>query len=579
MATQPSELDFFKIKENLKTFLRSQSEFSDYDFEGSALSTLIDICSYVVHYTGIYANMTFNEMFLDSAKLRSSVVSHAKQLGYMPKQKQAATGLVHVSISNPAGSPSTITIPKGTIFNGTNENGTHKFVTTKSYNLTNDGSGVYSADIEVSEGVMEIFRYAVTSTDQRFVVSTQDLDINHMTVLVKASAIVNDIDGAAFTKANDFTVLTGTDQVYFIEENGDGFVQIYFGDHTIGKGIEVGNEIVVEGLLTTGIPANNAGEFELVTQIDIYSPTDFNVSTANKAFGAADKETIDSIRLIAPKFNEAFGRALTANDFKTILMAKYGWIETIAVWGGEVNPTPEYGKVYIAIKPIGYETITSTTKDLILKYLERYMVVGIIPVIVDPDYIYVNINCTAEYSVKLTTKSTAQLANDISTAIGQFFTNSISNNFETKLTYSNLLHAIDLADASIQNNITTYTLSKRLIPNYLAPAKYTLEFMNELKPNTFIASYTDKFGAAIEIKDDGNGIINVYKNGTLEPSGTIKHTIDYKTGLVHFYNIDFNLVVGTNIEFFAEPVSYNIVASRHNIIIKGTETINPVAIV
>lgn len=573
-----SELDFFKIKTNLKTYLQSKPEFTDFDFDGAAISTLLDLLAYTTHYMGVHANMAFNEMFLDTAQLRSSVVSIVKELGYFPRQKQASIATVNISITNPAGAPASITIPIGTIFSGTADGASFQFVTRQTYVLTDNGSGVYAADINIVQGKEQQYRFVADGLTNAFILNQKGLDTDYMTVKVKNLATDPDSSATLYSRTLDFSALTDTNTVYFLEENSDGKVELYFGDGVIGKAIEAGNEIVVDTISTDGSLANLAGGFSLSSAIGAYSSNQFTITTVTKAAGGAEEESVASIKYVAPKFHEACGRAVTINDYRAILMSKYGWIQSLAIWGGEDNVPVQYGKVFIAIKPDYAETITSTLKQEVHDYLKKFTIVGILLEIVDADYVFVNVNSVVNYFPELTTKPQADIEGVIDTTISAFFTDIVSSNFESQLIQSKIITAIDAADYAIRDNETHFTLSKKLIPTAIGEIRYALVFDNELEPGSLLCTYTNSQGTPVTIKDDSAGNLVFYTKGTLDSTKT-GHTINYATGAIDFGPVNFGAVSGTVLEFVATPVSMNVKAAQNRILVEGTRTISANAVV
>jgi len=574
-ATNISELDFTAIRNNLKTFLSSQAEFTDFDFEGAGISVLLDILAYTTHYMGVYGNMQFSEIFMDTAQLRSSVVSHAKELGYMPRQRQAAIANINVQILNPAGSPASIVISKGDQFVASIDGTSYTFVAPTDYSLTDQGGGDYNTDIDIVQGEFQTFRFDYNiASPKPFVIPQKNLDLDYLTVKVKSSSLADDSTAVEYTLSSDITTLDPTSTVYFLQETSDGKVEIYFGDDVLGKAIVDQNQIIVEYLVTDGIAANGAKDFSLVTPIGGYATNLFTLTTNSNAAGGGDVEDIESIRLVAPKIYQAQGRAVTADDYRALLLDKFGWIESINVWGGEDNEPKIFGKVFISIKPNYGETTTDAVKTNITDYLEKYRIVGIVPEVLDPDYIYVNVDTSFVYDRETTTKTQVELESLVSTAITDYFTNNVVSNFDANLNYSKLLAAIDAADHSIVNNETAITISKKFVPNTLDFFTYELNFANGLVAGTLESnSWTSPNGRVYQFKDDGNGNIDLYMDGSIVTSESGKHTVDYTTGKITISSWKADITIGDKITLTAEPTSKNVSSAQNILIAEGTSTI------
>ena len=359
MATNPkrlnvTEFDFDDIKENLKTFLRAQSQFTDYDFEGSGMSVLLDTLAYNTHYLGFNANMLANEMFLDSASLRSSIVSHAKMLGYEVSSCSSPTALLNVSLITT--SPSS-TMPAGTAFTTTVDGTSYQFVTISDITATNAGSGVNFDSVPVYEGSYVTTKYIVDTSDveQRFIRPDNRADTTTLTVKVQTSA--TDTSSVTYTKATDISQLSSSSTVYFLQEVERGRFEIYFGDGIVSQAVSDGNVVVFTYVVTNKTAANGASSFTSPSTIDGVST--INITTVSSASGGAEPESLQSIKLQAPLDYSAQGRCVTIEDYKVYAKKLFPNTQAVSVWGGEdgsfdtstgVSSTPEYGKVFISIK-------------------------------------------------------------------------------------------------------------------------------------------------------------------------------------------------------------------------------------
>ena len=365
-----SALDFDQVKANLKTFLQSQSEFQDYNFEGSGFSILLDLLAYNTHYLAYNTNVVANEMFLDSADLRSSIVSLAKMLGYTPTSPRAPIANIDVLINN--GSGTSITMSKGTVFTTSVSGTSYQFVTNSDHTIA-PSSGVYRfSNINLYEGTLTTYKYTVDSSDpdQKFVIQTNRADTSTLKVKVQNSSI--DTTTTTYTLATGITELSSTSKVYFIQEIEDGKFEVYFGDGVIGQSLSDGNIVILEYVVTNTTDANGASTFSLSGSIDGFS--NVTITTNSSAQGGSVGQTKESIRYNAPLQYAAQDRAVTTTDYETLVQEIYPNAQSVSAWGGEDDETPVYGVVKIAIKAASGSTLTDATKTSIVTQLKKYNV-------------------------------------------------------------------------------------------------------------------------------------------------------------------------------------------------------------
>ena len=386
-----TELDFDDIKENLKVFLKSQTEFKDYDFEGSGMNILLDTLAYNTHYLGFNANMLANEMFLDSSVLRSSVVSHAKALGYEVSSPRASVATVNVTLTTSA---STRTMSAGTVFTTTVDGTSYQFVTVGDITATNTGTSVPFDGVKIYEGSYVTTRYTVDSTDvdQKFTLADARADTTTLTVKVQNSS--SDTTTTTYTKATDITQLSSSSTVYYLQETDSGLFEIYFGDGVVSKALSDGNIVILQYVVTNKDLANGASSFSSPSSID--GETTITVTTVANASGGAEGESINSIKLNAPLDYASQGRAVTVDDYKTYTKKLFPNTQAVSVWGGEdgsydtstgVSSNPEYGKVFISIKSTTGEDLTTEQKSNLVTAFAPYKVASVTPVIVDQETI------------------------------------------------------------------------------------------------------------------------------------------------------------------------------------------------
>ena len=396
-----TELDFDNIKENLKTFLKAQTEFKDYDFEGSGMNILLDTLAYNTHYLGFNANMLANEMFLDSASLRSSVVSHAKSLGYEVSSSRAPVATINVSLSTDA---NTKTMSAGTAFTTSIDGVDYQFVTIADVTSSNTGSAVPFDSVKIYEGTYVTSSYTADSSevDQRFLLNDARADTSTLTVKVQNSS--SDTTTTTYTKATDITQLSSSSTGYYLQETDSGLFEVYFGDGVVSKGLSDGNIVTLQYVVTNRTLANGASSFSSPSSID--GVTGITVTTVANATGGSNPETVESIKLNAPLDYASQGRAVTIDDYKTYTKKLFPNTQAVSVWGGEdgsydtstgVSSNPEYGKVFISIKSTTGENLTTVQKSNLVTAFAPYKVASVTPVIVDPETIFLILNVSFVY--------------------------------------------------------------------------------------------------------------------------------------------------------------------------------------
>ena len=594
-----TDLDFDDIKANLKSYLKVQTQFQDYDFDGSGMDVLLDVLAYNTHYMGYYANMVSNEMFLDSASLRSSVISHAKHLNVIPTSITAPTAYLNMTFT-PSTSPTSLTIAKDTQFKTVISGISYTFTTTTATTII-PISGVYSVNnLVIKEGIILTNSYTADLADpgQRFLIPNANVDTSAITIKVQNSAsdstVVTYADGNAF----DITTITSTQKVYFLQEVEEQKYEIFFGDGAVGKQLADGNIIFIEYLITNGVAGNKASSFTASGTVAGLTSANYTLTVATAATGGAVIESIRSLKNNAPKLYQAQKRSTTKEDYKALLLGERTDIESLTVYGGEEASPPVYGKVYIAIKPTGNTSYSNTTKDAIkADILKKSNVVTVIPEIVDPIFYYILVETIINYDpvVLITTEDILKSA--IDTSINSYFISNLQK-FDQKFRYSVLTKAIDNTDSSIRNSKTSVKYQMRLTPATLGTTNtYTLEFNASLTKSTVVSTaFTASDGNTYYLLDDGAGIIKVvraiYTSGvvttytpttyfTLPDGSTNQGTIDYTTGKVVLNNFNPYLITdGTsNIKFTVTPGTNNqdITPLREQIL--TTDTIDTAAIV
>ena len=573
-----TDLDFDGVKDNFKTFLSQQSQFSDFNFEGSSMAVLMDLLAYNTHYMAFHANMLANEMFIDTSLTRASAVSHAKALGYMPSSPKASNTTVDVTVSNVPLSQKSLVMPAGTLFSTSIDGTAYNFVTTSDNTATSD-TGIFTfSGVPIYEGTRVRYTYTVDSNnlEQRFVIPAANVDTTTLITSVQASS--SDVTTEIYTLNTDYTTLDSTTLVYFLQEIEDGKFEVYFGDGVNGKKPIDGNIIILDYVVTSGTTADGASTFTAASTIGGYS--DISVLTSGgSASGGGDAETVDSIKFNAPLKYAAQGRAVTPDDYKSIVPSVFTNIKSIQCWGGEDNDPPIYGKVYIAIRPNSGTSLTTTSKNSIVTSLKKYNVASIVPEILDAEILYLVLGVTAKYNSTLTDKSKSDIRALIETTVESFNTNNLQK-FDSVFRHSNLLNKIDNTDSSILSSTATIKLKRIITPTLNAITKYTIAFNNaayhpsESWSQTMVEStgfYLDGNTNEQFIEDDGSGKIRTFYllGGTTKTiTNAEAGTINYNTGEVVLTSFNITATTNTNatIDVTIKPNSNDVIPVRQQIV-------------
>ncbi len=581
-----SELDFDNIKTNLKQFLGDQNEFADYNFDASAMSVLLDLLSYNTHYNAFYLNMIANEMFLDTASIRSSVVSRAKHLGYTPVSMKGAKAYVDLTIT-PADDPATIVIAKDTQFTSSVDGVAYTFCTSNSATVNVNANGVYTtANVELTQGIPLTHKYTANTSDpdQRFILPNANTDTSTLTVKMQISATNSNLH--TYTAANDTTTVNSTANVYFLEEDEEGRYEVTFGDGTIGRALVTGNIIILSSLIADGDAPNGAKTFSPVSGVGGYS--NVIVSTVTNAVGGAERDSISTIKFNAPKNYQAQNRAVTISDYKRLLERDYPAAESVIAWGGEEHDPPVYGKVYLAIKPQTGLTLSSATKSYIADtVLGGRNIVSITPEVVDPDYMYITVTSTISYDSTRTTESAEQIKNSISNTVYQYGVNNLGL-FANQFRYSPMIKQIDETETSIESSLTSVKLRREITPILGSSTSYTLKFSNEIKhdSNTDISisstrfSHNDDNGTLredCELQDD-NGILQVFRTSGADRVVVANNvgTVTYGTGVVALTSFAPTAISDgtTKLSVTVEPESNDVKPYREQILLIANSDIS-----
>jgi hypothetical protein len=575
-------LDFDGIKQSLRNYMESQTALKDFNFDGSVMSTLLDVLAYNTHYQAFYTNMVANEMFLDSALLRPSIVSHAKQLGYTPSSTRSSTALVNINLTDIASSDTFI--PRGSEFSGTNSEGTrYKFINTQAA-FASAGDTAFRS-VTLSEGTLRQITYIYnrdTKIGSYLVIPNEKADMSTLKVRVYSS--LTDTTGISdvWTLGTDYLTLTGDSTVYFLQEKDAGIYEVYFGDGVLGKEPTTGNVVSIEYVETNGAAANGVVAF---TSVDagissisfVADPT--TGSTASESFGGSELESVSSIKFTAPKYYQTSNRAVTTSDYSALVYKLYPNASSVRAYGGETVTPPQYGKVYIAVKPISGGALSRSEKISLEKQLQtQNAVVSITPEIVDPDYTDLVFDISVVYN-PITIPVDLSILKALIMAYVYGYSSTMLQRFGSNFYYSKMVEGINAIHDSVLGVYTEILLRKIIDIGIITTSKgYTFKFKNALyhpmDGHASILSSTtfphlDVTGVLHTyslLRDDGYGVVNVMEEDT-ENMGMYSvvypavGTLDYSTGELTL-NTKFIPVVATGV---AVPLIVTVKPNNTNI--------------
>src|SRR6056300_411511 len=523
-----TELDFADIKQNLKNFLKQQTEFNDYDFDGSGLNVLLDVLAYNTHYNALNAHYSLNESFLDSAQIRGNVVTRAKLLGYTPRSVLSPRGKVDIVVNVAAEvgtKPTVLELTRGTKLNTVVSGEEFQYVVleTQQATLSAVTANTYQFnDVVISEGSVRELKYRVDNDieNQKFQLSDYDADTSTLRVRVQSNEESSSFD--VYTKFESLKDVNSTSKVYYLQENPSGYYEIFFGDGVTGFKPTNNNIVTIDYVTTKGKESNGANSFSMVDNIGGFSNITVTLDTA--AIGGADQETTESIRFNAPLTFISQNRAVTADDYSAIIKKEFSNIDSISTWGGEDNDPPDYGKVYIAIKPLLAEQLTTAEKtDITGAILKGKNVVSITPEIVDTNYTYLELDVAFKYNPNLTDRSSVELQSVVRDTITDYNFNNL-NKFDGVFRHSQLTRAIDNSDPSILNTIIRPRMFQNITPSNVStlPNDFKLSFTSPfyqsgnstafiLTSSAFLINNVEHFFGDIPISGSSNRQVIVYK--------------------------------------------------------------------
>ncbi len=581
-----SELDFEQLRSNFKNYLTSQEQFKDYDSTGSSISVLLDLLAYNSHLNSFYLNMVANEMFLDTAVNRNSIMSLSKMLGYLPRSRKSAFANVNISVT-PNDQPSNITIAKNTKFNTSIDGVSFTFLTDKAYSAVanNDNSSVLIENVKLVQGEPLTFRYTANTSDPsiRYKIPNRGVDTDSISVVLQESE--ENTTQSNYTLASDLYDINSTSNVFFIESDADDTYEVKFGDGVLGRSEKTGNIVILSYNITSGVLGNGARNFTPVSTVGGYSTA--SVTTISASIGGGDEETNNSIRFNAPRHLEVQNRAVTANDYKRIVSRDYPQAESVIVYGGEDADPPQYGKVFIGVKPKSGLSITSSIKNTIQNdILKKYNVGSITTEFVDIDYIFPLLTMTVNYDSRLTAKTDATLRRNVLNTITSFSTNELQE-FSKELRISKLSRTIDDVDTSIVGNTIKVNLKKSITPTLNQKLNYTISFNNEIThPHAghigalTSSEFSIKDGQDILREnckfDDVDGVLRIFRivNGKKEIVYPSMGTIDYINGKILLQSFSPTSYNGSTLDFTVIPQSSDVKPLREQVVLISESNIS-----
>jgi len=568
-----SDLDFETIRGNLVTFLSSQARFKDYDFNGSNLGVLLDVLSYNTHINNFYTNMAITEMFLDSAQIRDSVVSRAKELNYTPRSARSAIAYIDVAVA-PNDAPSTITIPRGATFTSRIDSSIYNFSTADPIIVTST-DGYTARDVPIYEGsyVSESFLVNTTISNQRFIINNPNVDTSSIKINIQNSS--TDTTNSEFIQATSLLGYTSTSKIFFVQASDKSRYELVFGDGTIGAAPINGNVINVSYRLSKGSAPNGAGNFNASSSIDGYGTSLITVTTNEIAYGGSEQETIASIKFNAPRHYQTQERAITIDDYRTILLAEYPDIRAINVYGGENVYPPQYGSVFISVDLTSYVGVPEVLKTNIVAFISNKMPISIEPIVVSADYTFVDSTIAASYNLNASSKTENDIKNSIVQAV-QAFNVEYLNNYNKTMRYSKLAAAIDGADPSIITSNLVTRMIKRISPTVNSEQIFTLDYQNPVKEGTLISDTFTYGGIQSYLKDTGNTQIAIVTSTTSSET-VIKSnvgTIDYDTGVASINVPALDAYTGDSIRVYIASSTNDFAVKNNTVILIDNADIN-----
>ena len=575
-----SNLDFDTLKNSFKAYMKSQDRFNDYDFDGANMSVLLDLLAYNTFHNSFYLNMVGNEMFLDSAQLRDSVVSHAKELNYVPRSFKSAEATINLTIRAPANTNKrSLIVPKGYSFTSRLLNKAFTFTTAETividnYDASSSAVTFTANDIKLFEGyyVSDSYTYAYDS-QQRLVISNKNVDVSSISVTVIEDAGATVLN---YTRAASLFDLTKDSLVFFVQGAENESYEIVFGDNATGRRPKNNSIVQVEYRLSNGELPNGCNAF--IPDAAIQGEAAITVTTTSVAAGGSISESIESIKFNAPRHFSTQERAVSTDDYESLLKLNFPEINTVTAYGGENLNPPQFGRVFISVDLKEVDALPDIKRQEYYRFLKPRSPVSIDPVFVDPQYTYLGVATRVNYNVNVTALTIDDVKTIVGTTILQYAQNNL-NNFNKTFRYSKLIQAIDNSQQSIISNETDITVIKVYVPELGKFLTFDVAYdlpLRVVQDNTEIQSQyavrSTEFvykGVRAFIRDNADGQLQVL-SATSEALIDTVGTINYDTGLLQFANLKLDAFNGAGIKFIATPRDKD-VSTINNVILNIIE--------
>ena len=584
---QVNALEFNQIKAQIKDYLRAQEQFSDYDFEGSSMTVLLDVLAYNTYYTSVNANLAVNEGFLETADFIENVVKLARMIGYTPKSARSAQTVVDISVQTVVPYPKTVTINKGLVLNFTGlDNNNFVFSlgtdTTQSVDST---SGIATfTGVQLFEGVFLTDTFVKDINQrQRFILTNANADTTSMRVEVTSGTITE-----RYLQATDITKIDSTSKVFFLEESEYEIPEILFGDGKVGKDLENGDVVSVQYSTSSGTGANGLKVFENIgtfrDNLNNTITSGITITATTFPDGGSQAETTESIKFAAPKFYSAFGRAVSTRDYEAIIPQIYPNVGSIACYGGEEAEPPEYGKVFLAIKPKNADKLSLSEKNVVLKRLREYSVAAIQPSIIDPSILYIDVDSFVYFNPNITRREASGVKNTVINSLTVLNNSGEFNKFGGKFKFSKLQSIIDSSETSITSNITRLKMRKNVTVDLGARVNYKICYGNRIKQGTSTKPTVISSGFKIVgddfntyyLNDDGASSLRLYYvkgTGEYEYVDGLWGTVDYSMGeiVINDLIISSTSVANNQLQISGTPESNDIISLRETYLTVGID--------
>ena len=577
-----TQLDFDQLKDNLKTYLRGQDRFRDYDFEGSNMNVLLDLLAYNTYHNNIYNNMMFSELFMDSAGIRENVMSHAKELNYLPSSMQSARAVldVNIRVQDPTNGPTAVTIPQGTKFNAVCGSTTYTFITDRNRAVRKVSNQYRITDLRVFEGRLLREFYTVDGVEpQQFIINNENVDISSIRVFIRDDTNENSVR-REYVRRDDIFGTEEEDLIFYVEPHFDNLYKVAFGRNRFGRQPVNGEVVELEYRITRGAAANGSRNWSPVNLVAGFPVGINNVSIA--ASNGADRETIEDIKFFAPRALQIQERAVTESDYETLLKQRFPNIQTISVYGGDEADPPQYGKVMISVDVLGRDGSGISEVQEYKNYLRDKTPLTIEPVFVAPQFLYVNLTLRVAYNPNLTSKSSDDIELAVKNAITTFSDSNL-NRFNSTLRQSRLAAACDATDVSIlstdivaepiiqylpnlgRNENPTFQFNDRLVQPYpLSEASGFDTYKPAVRSTKFVLN-----GSTVTLQDDGNGKVIAVSAASsnrriINPN---LGTVNYENGTVRLINLTVDSFTGSSINIIANTTNKDINSTKNKILV------------